>query len=56
MRRRQHITTSRRCIGAVAAWLPGATAKRLILRARELGLLRDTDTEALIAERGLKGA
>ena len=52
----QHVTLARRLVGAAVALLPSTAQKRAILRARELGILSDTDAESMIAERGLKGA
>ncbi|MBK3776316.1 hypothetical protein GAY31_19535 [Azospirillum brasilense] len=50
------LSLPRRVLGATTRRLPASLQKRLILRAREIGLICDTDTESLIAERGLKEA
>ncbi|MGR0183200.1 hypothetical protein [Azospirillum aestuarii] len=47
---------ARKALGLAIAVLPPTPQKRVILRAREMGFISDTDTESMIAERGLKGA
>lgn len=50
----QIIRPGRRAVGWLCGWLTPRLQKLVILLARELGILSISDTDAMIAERGLR--